>query len=203
MLSKRLGSLSLSAIAEDGIEPMAVASLLAKLGTSDPVEPRLSMAALVAEFEISKFGRAQPRLDPSELIALNAKLLHATPFEAVADRLPPGASRAFWEAVRPNLERQRDVAWWWRVCTGEIEPAADDPAYLAEAATLLPSGPLGAGAWKEWTERVKAATGRKGRALYQPLRRALTGRDHGPEMQALLPLIGRERVLARLRREAG
>jgi len=199
-LSKRMASLSLASLRESGIEPMAVDSLLAKLGTSDAVEPRLDLATLVAEFDFKKFGRAQPHLDPAELGTLNAKLLHQTPFEAVAARLPRGATRAFWEAVRPNLERVADAAHWWQVCAGEIAPliAAEDAAFLAKAAELLPPEPFDATTWKSWTDRVAAAAGRKGRALFHPVRLALTAREQGPELRNLLPLIGRERALHRL-----
>jgi len=203
-LSKRMDSLSLATLRETGIEPMAVNSLLAKLGTSDAIEPRLDLAALVAEFDFKKFGRAQPHLDPAELGALNTKLLHQTPFETVASRLPPGATRAFWEAVRPNLERVSDADYWWQVCAGEVSPriAPEDAEFLAKAAELLPPEPFDATTWKSWTDRVAAATGRKGRALFHPLRLALTAREQGPELRNLLPLIGRQRALDRLLGEA-
>src|SRR5215470_8628294 len=170
-LSKRMDSLSLASLRESGIEPMAINSLLAKLGTSAAVEPRLDLSALVAEFDFKKFGRAQPHLDPAELDALNAKLLHQAPFETVAPRLPPGATREFWEAVRPNLERVADAAYWWGVCAGEIAPmiAPEDAAALAKAAELLPPEPFDGATWKSWTDRVASATGRKGKALFQPL----------------------------------
>jgi len=192
-LSKRMDSLSLASLRESGIEPMAVNGLLAKLGTSDAVEPRLDLAALVAEFDLKKFGRAQPHLDPAELGALNAKLLHQTPFEVVAPRLPPGATRGFWEAVRPNLERVADAAYWWRVCAGELAPMI-----APEDAEFLPPDPFDATTWKSWTDRVAVATERKGRALFHPLRLALTAREQGPELRNLFPLIGRERALHRL-----
>jgi glutamyl-tRNA synthetase len=203
-LSKRMDSLSLATLRETGVEPMAVNSLLAKLGTSDAIEPRFDLAALVAEFDFRKFGRAQPHLDPSELGALNTKLLHQTPFETVAALLPPGATRAFWEAVRPNLERVSDAAYWWQVCAGEISTriAPEDAEFLAKAAELLPPEPFDTTTWKSWTDRVVAATGRKGRALFHPLRLALTAREQGPELRNLLPLIGRERALDRLQGEA-
>jgi glutamyl-tRNA synthetase len=203
-LSKRMDSLSLASLRDSGIEPMAVNSLLAKLGTSDAVEPRLDLAALVVELDLKKFGRAQPHLDSAELGALNAKLLHQTPFEAVVARLPKGATRTFWEAVRPNLERVADAAYWWRVCAGEIAPmlALEDAEFLAKAAELLPPELFDATTWKSWTDRVAAATGRKGRALFHPLRLALTAREQGPELRALLPLIGRERALDRLQGKA-
>jgi glutamyl-tRNA synthetase len=196
MLSKRTGSLSLGALRESGIEPMTVASLLAKLGTSDPIEPRRSMQDLVAEFEIGKFGRAPPKLDPEELKALNAKLLHQLPYDAVAGRVPGG--KAFWEAVRPNLATVADAAAWWCVVEGPVgPPPAAERDFFAAAAALLPAEPWDEATWGAWTKALAAATGRKGRALFQPLRLALTGREHGPEMRALLPLVGRARTLAR------
>lgn len=199
-LSKRMASLSLAALRDSGIEPMAVNSLLAKLGTSDAVEPRLDLTTLIREFDIKKFGRAQPHLDPADLGALNAKLLHQIPFDAVTARLPAGATREFWEAVRPNLARVEDAAIWWRVCAGEIAPVipAEDAAFLTQAAALLPPAPFDATTWKGWTDRLAPAAGRKGRALFHPLRLALTGREQGPELRNLLPLIGRERALHRL-----
>jgi glutamyl-tRNA synthetase len=197
MLSKRTGSLSLGALRESGIEPMTVASLLAKLGTSDPVEPRRAMADLVAEFDIGKFGRAPPKLDPGELKTLNAKLLHQLPYDAVAGRVPGGP--AFWEAVRPNLTTAGDAAEWWRIVEGPIDPPqAGERDFLAAAAATLPAAPWDDATWGTWTKTLAAATGRKGKALFLPLRRALTGKEHGPEMRALLPLIGRTRTLARL-----
>ncbi len=162
-----------------------------------------SRRALVAEFDFAKFGRAQPHLDPAELDGLNAKLLHQTPFETVGSGLPAGATAEFWAAVRPNLARIADAGYWWQVCTGEIAPviAPEEAAFLAEAADLLPQEQFDGTTWKTWTGKIAAASGRKGRALYQPLRLALTARDHGPELQALLPLIGRDRALRRLRGE--
>ncbi len=202
-LSKRLDSLSLAGLRDDGIEPLAIDSFLAKLGTSDPVEPRLRLADLAAEFDLAKFGRAPPHFDTAELRALNAKLLHLTPFEDVAARLPGGAGRDFWDSVRGNLERLSDAALWWRICTEALPAAADLPAedltFLATAAELLPDGPFDHGTWDRWIDSLKQATGRKGKTLFMPLRRALTGQDHGPELRPLLPLIGRDRALRRLR----
>jgi glutamyl-tRNA synthetase len=200
-LSKRLESLSLAALREGGMEPMAIVSLLAKLGTSDAVEPRPDLATVIAEFDLAKFGRAQPHLDAEELRGLNAKLLHQMPFAEAAPRLPKGASEEFWLAVRPNLERLADATFWWQVCAGELSPkiAPEEAKWLADAGALLPPEPFDGTTWATWTERLAAVTGRKGRALYQPLRLALTGREHGPEMRNLLPLIGRDRAVRRLR----
>jgi glutamyl-tRNA synthetase len=197
-LSKRAGSLSLEELRGEGIEPMAVLSLLAKLGTSDPIEIRPDKPALVAEFDIGKFSRNRPKLDTDDLWHLNARLLHTLPFAAVVGRLPPGADEAFWLAVRGNITRIGEAESWLAVCRGPIEPTIDETGFLEAAAALLPPEPLDETSWATWTGAVKAATGRKGKELFQPLRRALTGLDHGPELARLLPLIGRERVLARL-----
>ncbi len=197
-LSKRAGSISLENLRDDGIEPMSISSLLAKLGTSDPIEIRTGLDELVAEFEIGKFGRSQPKLDIVELEHLNAKLMHLLPFEAVADRLPAGADAEFWDAVRGNLLRLTDARQWWDVIRGPVTPVVGDADFLALAATHLPDGTLDGSSWGVWTGAVKAATGRKGRDLFLPLRLALSGLDHGPELARLLPLIGRERALQRL-----
>ncbi|HET8725920.1 MAG TPA: glutamate--tRNA ligase [Alphaproteobacteria bacterium] len=206
-LSKRLGSLSLQALREEeGVEPMAVASLLAKLGTSDPVEPHHSLDSLVQEFDWAKFSRATPKFDVEDIFRLNARILHDMPYAAAAERLSvlglPPVGEAFWHAVRPNLSRLADIVEWWRVATGPILPVREDPAFAERAAALLPPEPWGEETWSRWTGAVKEATGAKGKALFQPLRQALTGLDHGPELKTLLPLIGRERAVKRLMGEA-
>lgn len=201
-LSKRLGSLGLEALREDGIEPEAVASLLARIGTSRPVEPFLDLAPLVADFDWAHFARATPRFDPAELALLNARVLHAMPFDRARPRLAAlgldRADEAFWLAVRGNLERLADARDWWRVVQGPAAPVMPDAALAAAARAALPPAPLGEASWGEWTRALAAATGLKGKALFRPLRLALTGRETGPEMKALLPLIGRERALKRL-----
>ena len=197
-LSKRLGSLSCDTLRESGIEPEAIVALLARLGTSQPVEPIAERAALVETFDLASFGRAPARFDETELTRLNAAIVHQLPFAQVAARLPEGMGEAAWQAIRPNLERVADAGGWWSVVTGPVEaPAFDDEtrAYLAVAARQL--------AWSEdpWsalTAALKEATGRKGKALFLPLRQALTGIDHGPDMHALLPLIGEAEARRRL-----
>lgn len=198
-LSKRLGSLSIASMRESGLEPMAVVSHAALLGTSDNIHPCADYAELVAGFSLDKLSRAPSRFDEAELKALNAKLLHHLPWEAVKDRLP-GATEAFWLAVRGNIETLSGCAVWQQVVDGPVTPvvAEDDRSFLAEAASLLPPAPWDGATWKSWTDGVKAATGRKGKPLFMPLRLALTGLEHGPELAQLLPLIGRERALARL-----
>ncbi|CDO36917.1 glutamate--tRNA ligase [Novosphingobium sp. KN65.2] len=200
-LSKRLGSLGVSHFREAGIEPQAVVALLGRLGTSDPVDPALDGAALAEGFDLSRFGRAPARFDELELERVNAAIVHVLPFADVADRLPAGMDAAAWEAVRPNLSHVREAADWWQVVTGPIDaPALDDEAraYLAQAAQVLAATEWQADVWKALTGALKDATGRKGKALFLPLRQALTGREHGPDMAALLPLIGRAAALERL-----
>ena len=203
-LSKRLGSLSMGELRAQGYEPMAVSSLLAKIGTSDNVEARETLGQLVAEFDFGKIGRAPARFDETELLSLNAAILHGLPFEAVKDRLadvdPRAADEAFWTVVRENCSLLPDVAAWVETVFGEITPLVDaeDKDFVATAATLLPEGDLTGESWSQWANAVKAETGRKGRGLFMTLRKALTGQEHGPDMGALLPLIGRERALKRL-----
>jgi glutamyl-tRNA synthetase len=204
-LSKRLGSLAVTDLREEGIEPMAILSLLAKLGTSDAVEPAADFDGLAGTFDFAKLGRAPARFDPAELKALNARLLHETPYEAVADRLAAmgvEGGAAFWETVRPNVTKLDDARDWWRVVNGPVTPvmAAEDGKLFEAAARLLPEE-IDAGTWAVWTGALKTETGRKGRALFMPLRLALTGLDHGPEMARLLPLIGAGRARRRLRGE--
>lgn len=191
-LSKRLGSLSLESFREEEIEPLAILSLMARLGTSDPVEPRTSHGQLVDGFDIARFGRAPARFSSEELRQLNAKVLHETPYEAVSERLAAfGVSEALWLAVRGNLERISDVADWAEIVQHGAAPliAPEDAEFVAEALAMLPSKPWDEASWKTWTDAVKAATGRKGKALFMPLRKALTGRERGPEMATLMPLL--------------
>jgi glutamyl-tRNA synthetase len=201
-LSKRLGSLGCDALRDGGIEPGAVVALLARLGTSQPVEPIADRDTLVASFDLGHFGRAPARFDEAELVRLNAAIVHQLPFEHVAARLPAGMGPEAWQAIRPNLEKVADAADWWSVVTGPVQPPALDDetrAYLAQAAQLFVGG---ADPWEALTAALKEKTGRKGKALFQPLRLALTGREHGPDMHSLLPLIGEAEARARLERAA-
>ena len=201
-LSKRLGSLGADHFREIGIEPQAIRALLARIGTSDPVEPIADAAPLIATFDFARFGRAPARFDEAELSQVNARILHALPYAAVADRLPAGMDAQAWEAVQPNLVTLADAADWWGVIEGPvaIDTTTDDAerAYLDQAHAAAAAIDWSNDPWHALTGRLKTETGRKGKALFLPLRRALTGRDHGPDMAALLPLIGRERALARL-----
>lgn len=201
-LSKREGAQSLRAMRESGIEPMAINALLATLGTSGAVQAAQSLADLAARFDLGKFSKASPRLDPKELHALNGKILHGMAFADVKDRLAvlglAGADERFWLAVRGNIERIDDARVWWIVIQGPIAATIEDAELCAAARDLLPDEPWTEDTWPAWTNAVRAATGRSGKALFHPLRLALTGREHGPEMKNLLPLVGRERASARL-----
>jgi glutamyl-tRNA synthetase len=201
-LSKRLGSLSIQSFREAGLEPIAVLSHSATIGTSNPVAPYKSLAELAGLFDLAKLSRAPARFDFGELKALNAKTLQDLDYESAAPRLRElgiEAGADFWETVRPNLSVFGEVRNWWTVISGPVTPRIEDEAFVEKAAELLPPEPWNGETWGEWTGEVKQATGAKGKALFQPLRLALTGQDHGPELKRLLPLIGREKALARLR----
>lgn len=205
-LSKRLGSLGMAELRAGGIEPEALIALLARLGTSDPVDPSLGAEALAASFDLSRFGRAPARFDEAELARVNAAVVHRLPFARAAHLLPAGMSEAGWDAIRPNLAHIGEAAEWWQVVTGPvIQPPFDEETrgYLAQAAEVLASLAWGDDPWRELTGALKEATGRKGKGLFLPLRQALTGRDHGPDMAALLPLIGRDAAAKRLGDAAG
>ncbi len=201
-LSKRLGSLALRDLRAEGIEPLAIVSLLAFLGTAEAIDAAPNMEALVEGFGFDRFSRAAPRFDPAELDRLNRKVIHAMDWEEAAPRLTAlgldHADAAFWDAVRGNLDRLADTAQWHTVCFGEVTPQIEDVDFAAAAAGLLPPAPWDGATWKAWTSAVKQATGRSGKALYLPLRLALTGAGHGPELGDLLPLIGPDRAHARL-----
>ena len=204
-LSKRLGSVGADAFREDGIEPLAVAALLARIGTSDPVEAVTSLDALAETLDFARFGRAPARFDLDELKGLNAKMIHLLPYEAVAERLPAEVDAAAWPVIAPNLTRVDEAADWAAVLSGEIDvPAAseEDREYLASALEIAADIDWAAEPWSALTRRLKDTTGRKGKGLFLPLRQALTARDHGPDMAALLPLIGKTRTMARLERAA-
>ncbi|WP_136163653.1 glutamate--tRNA ligase [Sphingomonas flavalba] len=200
-LSKRLGALGIDALRDAGIEPQAIVALLARIGTADPVEPFADPAPLIASIDFSRFGRAPARFDEAELAALSARIIHQLDHAAVADRLPEGMGAEGWAAIRPNLRSVAEAAEWWRIVTGPFTPppvAEADRPLLAAAAKAARTIDWAADPWHALTGAAKAATGRGGKALFLPLRLALTGRDKGPDMAALLPLIGREAAVARL-----
>lgn len=198
-MSKRSGDMAL--MSSRNLEPMAVASYVALIGTSEAIEPLRSMQDLAGRLDLSHVSTAAARFDLQELKALNARYLHATPYGDVAERLAAlgvGGGEAFWTAVRGNISVLDEAEEWWTVVHGNIVPVVENAEFLATAAGLLPAEPWGETTWNAWTNAVKVATGAKGRGLFHPLRLALTARESGPELKALLPLIGREKVLARL-----
>ena len=202
-LSKRLGSLSLQNLREQGFEPMALNSLIARLGSADPILPVQDMKSLTENFDLTRLGRAPARFDEAELARLNARVLHEMDFSHAAPRLAEMGlpqDEKFWLAVRENLTLFADIADFKRVIDGPITPliAPEDKDYVTAALDSLPS-PITDQSWTAWTAELKTATGRKGRELFMPLRLALTGRAQGPEMQDLLPLIGYDKACARLR----
>lgn len=205
-LSKRLGSLSVKDIMEkEGLEPMAILSLMARLGTSDPIEAYTNVKPLIDSFDFSKFSRNPPKFDTEDLLRLNAKILHETKFDDVKNRLKEiGLSdldQNFWNAVRANLEKFEDIKNWWNIVNAPVasEMNADDREFTANAAEQLPPAPWNEETFKNWVEKLKENSDRKGKTLFMPLRQALTGMDHGPELPILLPLLGEEKTKQRLR----
>lgn len=203
-LAKRLGSTGVEAMREAGIEPEALLAKLARIGTSLPVEAFAEPAPLIAGFDFASFGRAPARFDLAELEGLNARIVHQLPYARVRDRLPAGMAEADWDAIRPNLKTVAEARQWWEILHGHVEQAAadEDRDFLAAAAAAAESLDWADSPWPQLVARLKEATGRAGKPLFHPLRRALTGRDSGPEMAALLPLIGRDESIARLRAAA-
>ena len=201
-LSKRLGSLSIAQLAKDSYEPMAVVSLAVLIGTSVAVKPVKSMAEMTAHFDPQTITKSPAKFDMAELSGLNKRLVHDYSFEDVSDRLSDldiGGGAEFWEAVRPNIEKVSDASGWWEI-VNDAKPVVDDEdaEFIQQAKALLPDGPYDSETWGKWTAEVKEKTGRKGRGLFMPLRKALTGQEHGPELATILPLIGPEKTLARL-----
>ena len=202
-LSKRTGALSIASLRERGIEPLAAASLAVMVGSAEAVRPVASLEELAAIVDLKHLSRGAARLDQAELEALSARTLHQTPYAAVADRLAAlgvagPSAEPLWMAVRGNLARLDEAAIWRQVTEGDIVPVVEDAEFLRLAASCLPESPWDQATWGAWTKRLKEISGRKGRGLYHPLRLALTGRESGPELAALLPLIGRTKALARL-----
>jgi glutamyl-tRNA synthetase len=203
-LSKRIDSLTLRGLRNDGVEATTLAAYLARLGTSD--DPTvLSMAELAAQYDIRRASHSPPRFDPRQLLALNRRVLQGLPFAAVADRLPAGATERFWLAIRGNIELLSEARGWWDVVAGTIVPPVIEGAgnLLRDALETLPPEPWDDSVWATWTRSLRERTGRSGRALFMPLRLALTGEEHGPEMRDLLPLMGRARVVHRLQTAGG
>jgi len=195
-LSKRLGTLSLRDLRDAGVEPEALISLMARLGANLPVELRMSLDDVAEGFELTQFGSAPTKFDEQDLYPLTARFLHAQSFEAMVSDIaavgvPTELAERFWDVTRENITIRKDLAQWWDMFQNGADPVIDDEDrdFVAQALTLLPDGPFDGDTWKTWTTAVKDATGRKGKNLFMPLRKALTGQAHGPDMSALLPLL--------------
>ncbi|WP_428526383.1 glutamate--tRNA ligase [Roseibium sp.] len=202
-LSKRKGALSIGSLRETGVEAMAVCSLAVLTGTSQAVEAVPSMDALVEKFDLTSVSRSSAKFDPEDLKGLNARLVHEMPYADAKDRLDEmgvGGGEAFWTAIRGNCETVNDAKGYWQIVGGSVESRIEDEdrEFIAKAKELLPDGEMTLETWGAWTSALKAETGRKGRGLFMPLRRVLTGLDHGPDMKDMLPLIGRKSILDRL-----
>lgn len=207
-MSKRTGSLSIRSFREEGVDPLAVALVAVLTGTAEPVRPVADLAALADLLDLSKFSRALTKFDPAEIRDLSTRLLHAKPFDEIAPKLAAlGISgpkaEAFWAALHGNINRIEEAQDWWALITTSQHFAGQagdimEPEFLAQAAGLLPPEPFDLTTWQAWTSALQAATGRKGKALFMPLRLALTGREAGPELKAVLPLLGRSEALSRL-----
>ncbi|AHC99605.1 glutamate--tRNA ligase [Leisingera methylohalidivorans] len=201
-LSKRLGTLALRDLREAGVQPMALLSLMARLGSSDPVELRSELAELIDGFDINRFGAAPTKFDVEDLYPLTARHLQSLPLDAVqaevdALGVPAAKQAAFWDMAKENITTLKDLGGWWELCRDGAAPlvADEDKDFIAEAMALLPEGPYDSESWGKWTAAVKEATGRKGKGLFMPLRKAVTGMERGPDMSALLALM--EKVRAR------
>ena len=202
-LSKRKGALSIGSLRESGVEAMAVCSLAVLTGTSQAVEAVPSMDALVEKFDLTSVSRSSAKFDPDDLKGLNARLVHEMPYADAKGRLDEmgvGGGEAFWTAIRGNCETVNDAKGYWQIVGGPVESRIEDEdrEFIAKAKELLPDGEMTLETWGAWTSALKAETGRKGRGLFMPLRRVLTGLDHGPDMKDMLPLIGRKSILDRL-----
>lgn len=201
-LSKREKSLSIIQLREDGIEPLAINSVLAKLGTSDPINPHMSLDGILTEFDIAKFGRATPKLDVEDLWQMNVKILQILPFDRIKERLETMGMKdvtpEFWSLIQKNIIKFQDVKEWWTICYGHKAFREENKTLLEAAEHLLPTEPWDTATFKTWIDDVKQNTGLKGKELFMPIRKALTGQEHGPELKDLILLMGRPKVLNRL-----
>ena len=200
-LSKRLGSISLRDLKDEGFQPMAISSLLSKVGSSDAIEIFRDINQIISDFDISKFGKSKPKFDKNELRGLNSKLFKMLDFSDISNQLKKfnfKISSDFWELVKGNIENLEELELWWNIIYGNIEPKYNDENFLNTALETLPEGNFDKNTWTNWTSILMEETGRKGKELYNPLRMCLTGQNKGPEMATLVFLMGREKVLERL-----
>ena len=201
-LSKRLGSLSIGQLREEGFEPLAIAALLARIGTSDPIEAFSTFDEIIEQFSIEKFSRSTAKFDPVELSLINAKTLQLLTFNELRDRFSfedvSEIDEEFWEAIKGNILYFSDIKFWWQLCHSEIKPIIEDNELCQLAIESMPEGELTAETWNSWVALISEKSGKKGKSLFHPLRLALTGKTQGPEVKNLLKYMGRERVRKRL-----
>ena len=197
-ISKRLGGFDIKNLRDSGMHPMAILSFFAKLGTSDPIEFRKILKELCKDFSISKFGKADTNYDLLELERLNTKLIHHMNYAEAKQYLPTHVNEDFWEKVKTNLSKINEVEDWWKICNQVMNPVITDLNFTQIASQLLPRGVWGENTWNEWINQVKTSTNKNGKELFMPIRLALTGMEHGPELKNLLPLLGREKAFDRL-----
>lgn len=196
-LSKRLGSLGVKELKNDGVEPMAICSFLAKLGTSDAIEPFYSLEELANSLDFEKLGRSQPKFDEEELKHFNTKVVRSLPYDLVKNRI--NVSEEFWNKVKPNLNIVDDIKIWSSICNDIVSPIMEDTKLTDLASSVLPKEPWDENTFNNWLNEVKTISGKKGKELFHPIRKALTALDNGPELKTLLPLIGYEKTLKRLK----
>jgi glutamyl-tRNA synthetase len=201
-ISKRTGGFDIKSLREEGIEAMAINSLFAKIGTSDAIEPKTTLAELVAEFDIKKFGKAPASYDKEDLTRLNRKLISIMPYQIAKPRLTNvgllDIDEGFWISVRSNITTISEIKEWWEICKAPLTPIIEDEELLELAGSCFPNGELTGDSWSEWINAIQKITNKKGKQLFMPLRKAITARERGPELKKLLPLIGREKILLRL-----
>lgn len=197
-ISKRIGGFEIESMRESGIHPRAIISFLAKLGTSDPVELKESIEQVISEFSLCKFSKAPTTYSLDELLRINTKLTHKLPFTEARSYFHYPITESFWNKVQGNIHYIKDVEMWWDICSRDISASVEDKDLIRTAAALLPEGEVSSDTWEVWTKRLKDSTGLSGKALFMPLRMALTGIEHGPELKSVLPLLGRQKIIHRL-----
>ena len=200
-LSKRLGSLSLKDLRNEGIHPMAISSLLSKVGTSDPVEIKKEIETIILYFDINKFGKSKSKFDKNELSLLNSKIYQLIDFEEIDEDLKKmniSITKEFWNLIRGNIALLKNVKDWWDICFGTIDSIIENQDFLDSALEVLPTDQFNEKTWSTWTKKLSQKTGKKGKELYMPLRLCLTGQNKGPEMADLILMMGRDKVIKRL-----
>jgi glutamyl-tRNA synthetase len=201
-MSKRTGGFDIRSLKDNGIESITIASLIAKIGTSMPIEPRISLDELINEFDIKKFSRAPANYDVQDLERLNHKVIADLPFAQVINKLSnKEIDENFWNLVRSNINKISEVEDWWQICKKQVTPIIDDKELMVHAIATFPESALNENSWNEWTKILSEKSGKKGKMLFMPLRKALTAMEHGPELKSMLPLIGRDKIIKRLNGE--